>query len=92
MNMNSCMNIGTCTDMMRQYEALQSLRCLNPHLQKAVFSNSAKGTSTASHDGIGMVVVFSGNGGGTVGRALGAPGMTYHLTVERSGWRLFHIG
>ena len=38
--------------MMRQYEALQSLRCLNPHLQKAVFSYSAKGTSTASSDGM----------------------------------------
>ena len=41
--------------MMRQYEALQSLKRLDPHLQKAVFSNSAKGTSTASPDGIGMV-------------------------------------
>ena len=37
---------------MRQYEALQSLRCLNPHLQKTIFSNSAKGTSTASSDGM----------------------------------------
>jgi len=46
------LNIGTITDTMRQYEALQSLRCLNRHLQKTVFSNSAKSTSTASSDGM----------------------------------------
>ena len=31
------LNIGTCTDMMRQYEGLKSLNCLGSHLKKAIF-------------------------------------------------------
>jgi len=34
------MNIGTCTDMMRQYEALKSLDCIRPNLKKAIFCDA----------------------------------------------------
>jgi len=30
-------NIGTCTDMMRQYEALKSLECIKPNIKNAIF-------------------------------------------------------
>eukprot|EP00555_Chaetoceros_dichaeta_P006839 CAMPEP_0198276122 /NCGR_PEP_ID=MMETSP1447-20131203/65141_1 /TAXON_ID=420782 /ORGANISM="Chaetoceros dichaeta, Strain CCMP1751" /LENGTH=1046 /DNA_ID=CAMNT_0043971043 /DNA_START=168 /DNA_END=3305 /DNA_ORIENTATION=- len=33
------MNIGTSTDMMRQYEGLKSLSSIKPNLQRAIFSN-----------------------------------------------------
>ena len=32
------LNIGTCTDMMRQYEGLKSLACVRSHLRRAVYS------------------------------------------------------
>lgn len=31
------LNIGTCTDMMRQYEGLKSLNCIGSHLKRAIF-------------------------------------------------------
>ena len=36
------MNIGTCTDMMRQYEGLKSLSTIKANLKRAIFhANSA---------------------------------------------------
>ena len=43
------MNIGTCTDMMRQYEGLKSLSTIKANLKRAIFdaSNANEGKITS---------------------------------------------
>jgi hypothetical protein len=33
------LNIGTCTDMIRQYEGLKSLSCLKSNIKRAIYCN-----------------------------------------------------
>ena len=38
------LNIGTSTDMMRQYEGLKSLACLKTNLKRAIYSDGEGGS------------------------------------------------
>lgn len=43
-------NIGTSTDMMRQYEGLKSLACVKPHLKRAAYGLLEDGEVTPSRE------------------------------------------
>jgi hypothetical protein len=46
-------NIGTSTDMMRQYEGLKSLACVKPHLKKAAYGSLEDGEEITAKEIIG---------------------------------------